>query len=407
MEMNDSRVPFFQTTPHFGRTGHIILAAVSTAIACVIVFTNVITLIAICKFKNFKNGTNYLIFSLALADLSLGMVIPFCAVTAFQAAPASILCKLCVIWKVVSLSVSLVTIVCIALERFFAVVFPLKHRVVLSGRRKGVFVFVIAFTWTYEFCLCLLNGFGESIRCTGFTFSPWLSIVYITTILVSFVLCTFSYVKIHVAAVAHFRMVHSARYGLLLGAKSSSCSQRTGSESLPSAEKPNPDNDDREDKDLTSEESQPHFDVQDGVPVCSHDHTEHHHPSRGHSCAHTHTKESENPGTGGHKDESVPKYGGSKCKDCYNIKVARMTLLVLIVFVLCWLPFVVVNVANVLLRDNVHSEILHVLFDVSLQILYCNSFMNPILYSWQSLEYRTAFKILLKRFFRPKTCSCE
>ena len=75
-------------------------------------------------------------------------------------------------------------------------------------------------------------------------------------------------------------------------------------------------------------------------------------------------------------------------------RVAKMMGFVLGAFLICWLPYTIMNV--------IHSGMKHVpywmtaLYKLSLTVLYSNSFMNPIIYGWRNAPFRYAFRQLLK-----------
>ena len=101
-------------------------------------------------------------------------------------------------------------------------------------------------------------------------------------------------------------------------------------------------------------------------------------------------------------NKSQQKCKGRRCEDCINIKIARMTFLVLIILIFCWLPFLVINIIKSVHSDQ-PSPWQHWMFEVTVELLYCNSFMNPILYSWQNSDFRNAFKVLLSKPCARKT----
>ena len=106
------------------------------------------------RFHTLRSGTNYLLFSMGLGDLALGITLIFCEGVFLLRLKSLKSCKVCVMFVAISVSISLVTIIAIATERFSAVVYPLKHRVRMSKRRV---VTGCALLWVLEITLFLVN----------------------------------------------------------------------------------------------------------------------------------------------------------------------------------------------------------------------------------------------------------
>ena len=62
-------------------------------------------------------------------------------------------------------------------------------------------------------------------------------------------------------------------------------------------------------------------------------------------------------------------------------------------FMLCWIPYIILNVIETLLENPPYW--FNVMYRCSITFLYCNSFMNPIIYSCKNEDMFKAFKALL------------
>ena len=371
-----------------GLQGHTMVAisVVKMTISAVICFSNVLTIVAICKFKNLKSGTNYLILSLCIADLSLGVTVPFCVINELVSGCQPRVCQACLFATALSLSVSTTTVVAIAMERFFAVVYPLVHRVRMSKKTVLGIIFVI---WVYETMLLVFNQIFSHPDCFMRGISQWLSILYLIQIPILLAMCAYVYTKIYVTAVRHLKVAHGMRFhlprfqfveehqGIGEDKTSDVSSGNTTSSQVTAITELLAESPDREPDPKTSLKK----DQIQSAPTLSE------------------TKDAISKmaamNSSGHENPRVAPAGKCKrCETCHNIKLARMTFLVLLVLFLCWLPFLVTMAVNSVGGDE-HGSAKQMLFLVSLMVLYCNSFMNPVLYSWQNSDFRKAFRALL------------
>lgn len=72
-------------------------------------------------------------------------------------------------------------------------------------------------------------------------------------------------------------------------------------------------------------------------------------------------------------------------------KLAATLFLVIVLFVVAWLPFMVINIVAYLCRKCISSKL-----SLATKLLhYSNSAVNPIVYAWRLADFRTAFLILL------------
>ncbi|KAF4085415.1 hypothetical protein AMELA_G00118320 [Ameiurus melas] len=75
-------------------------------------------------------------------------------------------------------------------------------------------------------------------------------------------------------------------------------------------------------------------------------------------------------------------------------KVTRMVSIVVVVFVLCWLPFFMFNVASVT-GTLIPTPVLKSTFDFVVVLGYANSCANPILYAFLSDNFKKSFQNVL------------
>ncbi|MCI4393978.1 hypothetical protein PGIGA_G00163390 [Pangasianodon gigas] len=75
-------------------------------------------------------------------------------------------------------------------------------------------------------------------------------------------------------------------------------------------------------------------------------------------------------------------------------KVTRMVVVIVVAFVLCWLPFYMINIVNLIFILPENSVTVGVYF-FSVILTYANSCANPILYGFLSDNFRQSFRKVL------------
>lgn len=123
----------------------VLLAFLYGSISLIAVLGNGIVILVIIRNRKMQTVTNIFIANLALSDVIIGIFsIPF----QFQAALLQrwvlpvFMCSLAPFVTVVSVSVSVFTLTVIAIDRYIAVLYPLK-----AGFQKKVAAIVLAFIW--------------------------------------------------------------------------------------------------------------------------------------------------------------------------------------------------------------------------------------------------------------------
>ena len=170
---------------------------------------NSLIVILVCKTPNLKKTINYFIANMALSDLlypifwipwNLSYLHTYLFLIVAQLGQA--LCKLVPFFTTVSLTVSIQNLILIAVDRFGAVVFPLRSPLI----RSKLCPFFILATWivaaavsspdlfTYELveypegtCRCVENwtteAFGESSSFASFSLAYYVLFIYIPVLL--------------------------------------------------------------------------------------------------------------------------------------------------------------------------------------------------------------------------------
>ena len=122
---------------------------VDMSLAAVIIFSNILTTVAVAKFRYLQTITNIFTVNLACADICVGLAVPLCSLvnntSLFKEGAFLLSCRLCKSMTTTSLGVSLTCLFFISLDRYFTIFYPLKY--INYVTRYKAWMIVIA-TWT-------------------------------------------------------------------------------------------------------------------------------------------------------------------------------------------------------------------------------------------------------------------
>jgi len=137
---------------------HKIYTTVEVVCAVVSFFGNLLVLIAFVRFRRVRSVTNYYVISLAVADLLVAVVgIPSALATSVGLPRHFRLCLFMNSILMLLCTGSILSLVAVTVDRFWAVVRPLTYTVDMTGRRAQV---IIACCWTTATVIGLLPSAG-------------------------------------------------------------------------------------------------------------------------------------------------------------------------------------------------------------------------------------------------------
>ncbi|CAF3454927.1 unnamed protein product [Rotaria socialis] len=126
----------------------ITLGCILSSLSIFTVCGNILVLYAIQTEKNLRTVSNLFILSLALADLSVGLfVMPLSAanIIAGRWPFSSVICKMWLSIDYVASTASIFNLVLLSLDRYWAVVYPLRYLQKRTRRRATIFILLVWF----------------------------------------------------------------------------------------------------------------------------------------------------------------------------------------------------------------------------------------------------------------------
>lgn len=349
---------------------------------------NVFVMVAIVKDRNLNNISNYLVFSLALADLLVALlVMPIGAVyevkQEWTMGPA--LCDLWTSCDVLCCTASILHLLAIAVDRYWAVTNVDYAR----NRSKPRIYTAIFLVWATSFTVSIAPIFGW--KDPEFSYR----IEYEKKCLVSqdigyqiFATCSSFYVPLIMILILYSRIFQEARKRIR---------RRPGaaSQAMLLVQRPPPA---LTDSTRSSSSPTPSFDppshVVDTTLSCSIQENSSTVPEALNGVNAKKTVENtSSAGTVGRllhigKREKKPENNLAKREK----KAAKTLAIITGVFVMCWLPFFIMALLLPLCKE---CEPDFPLFSVFLWLGYANSTLNPIIYTIFSPDFRSAFRKLL------------
>ena len=144
----------------------IALATIEYALTIVILFVCTLVIVAVKRYPQLHTPTNYLIFNLAVADLLVGLGLPYLAT--FHIVPQLNFMKYACLVRYFIISATCLesswTLVLISLDRFLAIEFPLRYTYYINNNRTIAIAIGVTWIYTILFTLTPMMGWNAWYR---------------------------------------------------------------------------------------------------------------------------------------------------------------------------------------------------------------------------------------------------
>uniref|UniRef100_A0A8C5S4R8 Dopamine receptor D2 n=1 Tax=Laticauda laticaudata TaxID=8630 RepID=A0A8C5S4R8_LATLA len=362
-------------------------AMLLTLLIFVIVFGNVLVCMAVSKEKALQTTTNYLIVSLAVADLLVAtLVMPWVVYMEVvgEWRFSRIHCDIFVTLDVMMCTASILNLCAISIDRYTAVAMPMLYNTRYSSKRRVTGMIAVVWILSFAISCPLLFGLNNTEKNECIIANPAF-VVYssIVSFYVPFIVTLLVYVQIYIVHVGldadtqaplKEKCTHpgDVRLCTLLVKSNGSFPAHKGKvEAM----------DHMEEMEMATSTSPPKNNVQLDVQ------------KNGHTTDNSKTAKVFEIQTmpNGKTRTSLKTMSRRKFSQQKEKKATQMLAIVLGVFIICWLPFFITHIMNM----HCNCEIPQVMYNAFTWLGYVNSAVNPIIYTTFNIEFRKAFMKIL------------
>ncbi|XP_053223201.1 D(2) dopamine receptor isoform X2 [Podarcis raffonei] len=380
-------------------------AMLLTLLIFVIVFGNVLVCMAVSREKALQTTTNYLIVSLAVADLLVAtLVMPWGVYLEVvgEWRFSRIHCDIFVTLDVMMCTASILNLCAISIDRYTAVAMPMLYNTRYSSKRRVTVMIAVVWVLSFAVSCPLLFGLNNTKKNECFIANPAF-VVYssIVSFYVPFIVTLLVYVQIYIVLRKRRKRVNTKRIA----------ATNVGLD--PDTEAPLKDAVNHMEEMEMATSTSPAEKTKHKPPVPTNDEVAM--PGASNLCANStlrsptdgppkvekngHTMD--NPKAAkifeiqtmpnGKTRTSLKTMSRRKFSQQKEKKATQMLAIVLGVFIICWLPFFITHILNM----HCNCGIPPALYNAFTWLGYVNSAVNPIIYTTFNIEFRKAFiKIL-------------
>ncbi|GAB5577086.1 D(2) dopamine receptor isoform X1 [Prionailurus iriomotensis] len=421
--------PFNGSEGRTGKPHYNYYATLLTLLIFVIVFGNVLVCMAVSREKALQTTTNYLIVSLAVADLLVAtLVMPWVVYLEVvgEWKFSRIHCDIFVTLDVMMCTASILNLCAISIDRYTAVAMPMLYNTRYSSKRRVTVMIAIVWVLSFTISCPLLFGLNNTDQNECIIANPAF-VVYssIVSFYVPFIVTLLVYIKIYIVLRRRRKRVNTKRSSRAFRANlkaplKGTCTHPEDMKLCTVIIKSNgsfPVNRRRVEAarraqelemEMLSSTSPPERTRYSPIPPSHHQLTL---PDPSHHGLHSTADSPAKPEKNGHaKDhpkiakifeiQSMPNgktrtslktMSRRKLSQQKEKKATQMLAIVLGVFIICWLPFFITHILNIHCDCNIPP----VLYSAFTWLGYVNSAVNPIIYTTFNIEFRKAFMKIL------------
>ncbi|XP_003794803.1 D(2) dopamine receptor isoform X2 [Otolemur garnettii] len=375
-------------------------ATLLTLLIVVIVFGNVLVCMAVSREKALQTTTNYLIVSLAVADLLVAtLVMPWVVYLEVvgEWKFSRIHCDIFVTLDVMMCTASILNLCAISIDRYTAVAMPMLYNTRYSSKRRVTVMIAIVWVLSFTISCPLLFGLNNTDQNECIIANPAF-VVYssIVSFYVPFIVTLLVYIKIYIVLRRRRKRVNTKR------------SSRAFRANLKAPLKEAARRAQELEMEMLSSTSPPERTRYSPIPPSHHQLTL---PDPSHHGLHSNPDSPAKPEKNGHARDhhriakffeiqtmpngktrtSLKTISRRKLSQQKEKKATQMLAIVLGVFIICWLPFFITHILNIHCDCNIPP----VLYSAFTWLGYVNSAVNPIIYTTFNIEFRKAFLKIL------------
>ncbi|XP_027703158.1 D(2) dopamine receptor isoform X1 [Vombatus ursinus] len=375
-------------------------AMLLTLLIFVIIFGNVLVCMAVSREKALQTTTNYLIVSLAVADLLLAtLVMPWVVYLEVvgEWKFSRIHCDIFVTLDVMMCTASILNLCAISIDRYTAVAMPMLYNTRYSSKRRVTVMITVVWVLSFAISCPLLFGLNNTDQKDCVIANPAF-VVYssIVSFYVPFIVTLLVYVQIYIVLRKRRKRVNTKRSsrGLESDAKAPLKEAARRAEQM--------------EMEMMSSTSPPEKTKYSPIPPSHHQLTLPTPSTQGvHSSPDSPMKPEKNGHAKGHprsakvfEIQSMPNgktrtslktMSRRKLSQQKEKKATQMLAIVLGVFIICWLPFFITHILNMHCDCNIPPA----MYSAFTWLGYVNSAVNPIIYTTFNIEFRKAFLKIL------------
>ncbi|XP_010007183.1 PREDICTED: D(2) dopamine receptor isoform X3 [Chaetura pelagica] len=358
-------------------------AMLLTLLIFVIVFGNVLVCMAVSREKALQTTTNYLIVSLAVADLLVAtLVMPWVVYLEVvgEWRFSRIHCDIFMTLDVMMCTASILNLCAISIDRYTAVAMPMLYNTRYSSRRRVTLMIAVVWVLSFAISCPLLFGLNHTDENECIIANPAF-VVYssIVSFYVPFIVTLLVYVQIYIVLRRRRKRVTTKRssHGLDSDTQAPLKDKCTHPEDVKLC--------------TVIVKSNGSFQVNKRkvAPLDSPGRVE----KNGHAKETPHTaKVFEIHSMPNGKIRTFLKaVNRRKLSQQKEKKATQMLAIVLGVFIICWLPFFITHILNMHCDCNIPPA----MYSAFTWLGYVNSAVNPIIYTTFNIEFRKAFMKIL------------
>ncbi|XP_042333074.1 D(2) dopamine receptor isoform X2 [Sceloporus undulatus] len=409
-------------------------AMLLTLLIFVIVFGNVLVCMAVSREKALQTTTNYLIVSLAVADLLVAtLVMPWVVYLEVvgEWRFSRIHCDIFVTLDVMMCTASILNLCAISIDRYTAVAMPMLYNTRYSSKRRVTVMIAVVWVLSFAISCPLLFGLNNTEKNECIIANPAF-VVYssIVSFYVPFIVTLLVYVQIYIVLRKRRKRVNTKRVATHVGPDSDTqaplkdkCTHpedvrlctlilKTNG-SFPLHKRKVEAVNQMEEMEMATSTSPPEKSKHKpsvpsnnelAVPVPSHlcaNNLALRSPADSPLNVEKNGHTTDNPKTAkifeiqsmpnGKTRTSLKTMSRRKFSQQKEKKATQMLAIVLGVFIICWLPFFITHILNMHCNCNIPQA----MYNAFTWLGYVNSAVNPIIYTTFNIEFRKAFMKIL------------